>query len=281
MTTLVFIAVLMAALLHAVWNSLVKGGGDKYLSMSAVAFGYLPISALSLALVPFPAAESWGYILSSMCLHSGYMAFLLRSYHHGDLTQTYPIARGSAPLMVAVVTVFILGVPLNPMEILSLFLIGAGIMSLSLVRRKSGARNVHAVQMALVTGAFIAAYSINDGLGVRLSGSPVGYFAVTAIGVAVIWGVGTALIRPDVFRSLPKRAMPTFLIGGNASFVAYVLVVWAFTHAPIALVSALRETSIVFALLIGVGFLKEKLDLAKVASTFMTLVGVVILRLSR
>ncbi len=281
MTTLVFIAVLMAALLHAVWNSLVKGGGDKYLSMSAVAFGYVPISALSLAFVPFPTVESWGYILSSMCLHSGYMAFLLRSYNHGDLTQTYPIARGSAPLMVAAVTVFILGVPLNPMEILSLFLIGAGIMSLSLVRRESGARNAHAVQMALITGAFIAAYSINDGLGVRLSGSPIGYFSVTALGVAVIWGVGTAFVRPDVFRVLPKRAMPTFLIGGNASVVAYVLVVWAFTQAPIALVSALRETSIVFALLIGVGFLKEKLDLAKVASTFMTLVGVVILRLSR
>ena len=281
MNTVVFIAVLLAALFHAIWNSLVKGGHDKYLNMSAIAFGYVPISALSLLIVPFPAIESWPYILSSMFLHAGYMAFLLRSYHHGDLTQTYPIARGSAPLMVAVVSVFILGVSLSTLEWLSLFFIGAGIMSLSLVRRASGLRNIYAVQMALITGAFIAAYSINDGVGVRLSGSPVGYFAVTAIGVASIWGTGTAWVRPDTFRTVSTRARVTFLIGGNASFVAYVLVVWAFTQAPIALVSALRETSIIFALLIGVGFLKERLDLAKVASTFMTLVGVVLLRLAR
>ncbi|MDA8586710.1 EamA family transporter [Rhodobacteraceae bacterium] len=281
MTTIVFIAVLLAALLHAIWNSLVKGGRDKYLNMSAVAFGYVPISAVSLLIVPFPAIESWPYIVSSMFLHAGYMAFLLRSYHHGDLTQTYPIARGSAPLMVAVVSVFVLGVSLSSFEMLSLLFIGAGIMSLSLVRRESGLRNTHAVQLALITGAFIAAYSINDGLGVRLSGSPVGYFAATALGVAAIWGIGTACVRPDAFRAVATKARGTFLIGGNASFIAYVLVVWAFTQAPIALVSALRETSIIFALLIGVGFLKEKLDLAKVASTFMTLIGVVLLRLAK
>lgn len=281
MTTIVFLAVLLAALLHAVWNSLVKGGNDKYLNMSAVAFGYVPISAISLLIVPIPAIESWPYILSSMFLHAGYMAFLLRSYHHGDLTQTYPIARGSAPLMVAVVSVFILGVTLSAFEVLSLLFIGAGIMSLSLVRKESGLRNTHAVQMALITGAFIAAYSINDGLGVRVSGSPVGYFAATALGVAMIWGIGTVWVRPDAFIAVSTKARATFLIGGNASFVAYVLIVWAFTQAPIALVSALRETSIIFALLIGVGFLKEKLDLAKVTSTFMTLIGVVLLRLAR
>lgn len=281
MSSIVFIAVLCAALLHAVWNALVKGGSDRYLSMSAVAFGYVPISILSLAVVPFPAVESWGYILCSMSLHTCYMAFLLRSYHHGDLTQTYPIARGSAPLMVAAVSVFILGVPLSSYELLSLFLIGAGIMSLSLVRRESGARNAHPVHMALITGAFIAAYSINDGLGVRVSGSPIGYFALTALGVALFWAMGTIFARPDVFAKVLTKSRSTFLIGGNASFVAYVLVVWAFTQAPIALVSALREISIVFALLIGVGFLKEKLDLAKVVSTFMTLCGVVLLRLSK
>ncbi len=281
MNTLVFVAVLLAALLHAVWNALVKGGNDKLLNMSAVAFGYVPISALSLFFAPFPAVESWPYIVSSIFLHTGYMAFLLRSYHLGDLTQTYPIARGSAPLMVAAVSVFFLGVSLSAIEIVSLLFIGAGIMSLALVRKESGLRNSHAVGMALVTGAFIAAYSINDGLGVRLSGSPIGYFAVTALGVATLWGIGTNWFRPGLLRAVPRRAGASFVIGGNASFVAYVLVVWAFTQAPIALVSALRETSIVFALLIGVGLLKERLDLAKVASTFLTLIGVFLLRLAR
>lgn len=281
MNTLVFVAVLAAALLHAIWNSLVKNTGDKYLSISAIAFGHIPISLMSLFFVPAPAPESWPYIFISMLLQVGYMAFLLKAYRYGDLTHTYPIARGSAPLMVAVVSVFVLGASLNRLEVVSLLFIAAGIVSLSLVRRGTVMRNTSAAKMALITGAFIAAYSINDGLGGRLSGSPVGYFAWSALGLAAIWALASAKVRPDVFKSVPRHAGVIFIVGGSASFIAYIIVIWAFTKAPIALVSALRETSIVFALLIGVGFLKEKLDVTKVVSTFMTLVGVVLLRLSK
>ena len=128
---------------------------------------------------------------------------------------------------------------------------------------------------------FIAAHLLCDGIGARLSGSPVGFFAWSAIGGALAFTAFTAWRRPGLVRALPRRAPAAFFGGGAASFAAYALVVWAFTQAPIALVAALRETSIVFALLIGAFVLRERIDLARVASTFVTLVGVGLLRLSR
>ena len=168
MSITVFIAVLVAALLHAVWNALVKGGADKYLSMCAVVLGHMPLALLVLPFVPIPAAASWPYLLGGIGLHLGYQFFLLHSYRSGDLTQVYPIARGSAPLLVAVVSVLFLGVVLQPLELLAIATIAAGILSMSLVRRKDGLRNLHAARLALVTGGFIASYSLVDGLGARL-----------------------------------------------------------------------------------------------------------------
>ena len=134
---------------------------------------------------------------------------------------------------------------------------------------------------ALTTGIFIAGYSLCDGMGARLSGSPVGFFACAAIGNSALFAAFTAWRRPGLLRGLPLRAPAAFFFGGTASFAAYALVVWAFTQAPIALVTTLRETSIVFALLIGAFILRERIDLAHIASTFVTLVGVALLRLSR
>jgi drug/metabolite transporter (DMT)-like permease len=207
--------------------------------------------------------------------------FLLLSSRIGDLTQVYPIARGSAPLIVAGVSVAFLGVALAPLELAAILTIAAGIMSLSLVRRQDGLRNGRAGALALGTGCFIAAYSLVDGSGARLSGSPVGYFAWNCIGNALVFPTLVAAIRPGVLAAVARDARRTFVVGGTASFVAYALVVWAFTQAPIALVSALRETSIVFALLIGVTLLGERLDLARVASTMLTLFGAALLRLAR
>ncbi|SLN44599.1 EamA-like transporter family protein [Aquimixticola soesokkakensis] len=283
MTTPVFAAVLLAALLHAGWNALVKGSSDKSLGMTAVALGYAPISILALVVFPLPAPESLPYIATSILLHLAYMLCLLACYRHGDLTQTYPLARGSAPMIVALVSVLWLGVALDAMTLVSLGLIGAGIISLTVTRGgpSSPQHRRRSVISALLTGGFIAAYSLNDGVGVRLSGSAVGYFAATALGVSALWTLGCLALRRRLLSQVARSARLSFVIGGNASFIAYVLVVWAFTQAPIALVSALRETSIVFALLIGVGFLGEPLNLRKAFATFLTLLGVVALRLSR
>ncbi len=281
MSTVVFIAVILAALLHAVWNALVKGGADKTLAMAAVVLGHMPLAILVLPFVPTPAAASWPYLIAGIVLHVGYQQFLLRSYHIGDLTQVYPIARGTAPLLVAGISVLFLGVELEMIEVLAVLAIGTGIMSLSLVRQNDGMRNMNAAGLALVTGCFIAAYSLIDGMGARLAGTALGFYGWLAIGNGVIFAAITAYTSPGLLGQVPLRAKRVFVVGGSASFTAYALVIWAFTQAPIALVTALRETSIIFALLIGVFFLKEKLDLAKVFSTMVTLLGAALLRFAK
>lgn len=281
MTLTVFIAVIGAALLHASWNAVVKGGADKMMSMCAVVLGHMPFALVSAMVVPLPAVDSLPYLITGIVLHFGYQLFLMKSYGIGDLTQVYPIARGSAPLIVAAVSIFILGVTLNRMELVAILLIGAGIISLTLVRRADGQRNPKAASFALVTGCFIASYSLVDGLGARIAGTSLGFYAWLSIGNVVIMAAFVALRAPGVFRSVAGPGRMVFLVGGGASFAAYALVTWAFTQAPIALVTALRETSIVFALLIGVFFLKERLDLVKVASTMTTLLGAALLRFAR
>jgi drug/metabolite transporter (DMT)-like permease len=278
---IVFIAVICAALLHATWNAVVKGGKDKHLGMTAIVLGHAPLAALALPFVPIPAIQSWPWLAAGIVLHLGYQFFLLASYRIGDLTQVYPIARGTAPLLVAAVSILFLGVELSPAELLAIAVIGIGIMSLSLVRQSDGLRNGRAAAMAFATGCFIASYSLVDGLGAREAGTAVGFYAWLSLINALIFSLIMGLRRPGLLRRLPAEAKLAFLFGGSASFVAYALVIWSFTQAPIALVTALRETSIVFALLIGVFFLKERLDLIKLASTAMTLSGAILLRFSR
>jgi drug/metabolite transporter (DMT)-like permease len=281
MSTTVFIAVIGAAILHASWNALVKGGADKLLSLSAVVFGHLPFAIISLLFVPLPDAASWPYLFGGVFLHVAYQIFLLNSYAFGDLTQVYPISRGSSPLIVAVFSVLVLGVTLSLQEVVAVALIAAGIISLALVRRADGQRNGKAALLALGTGCFIASYSIVDGLGARLAGTSLGFYAWLTVGNAIVIAGYVAWRAPGTFRRMVSEGRKLFFLGGGASFVAYALVTWAFTQAPLALVTALRETSIVFALLIGVFFLKERLDLMKVVSTMTTLVGAVLLRFAR
>lgn len=281
MGTGVFLAVIGAALLHATWNALVKGGADKRLSMGAVVLGHMPFAAAALAFVPLPDPASLPYLVAGIALHVGYQLFLLRSYETGDLTQVYPIARGSAPLIVALVSVTVLGVRLAPSELLAVVIIGAGIISLALVRRADGQRNRNAALLALVTGCFIASYSLIDGLGARVAGTSLGFYGWLAIGNGIVMALYLIATTPAVLGRIASQGRGMFLIGGGASFAAYALVTWAFTQAPIALVAALRETSIIFALLFGVFVLKERLDLAKVVSTMTTLLGAALLRYAK
>ncbi|RME95953.1 MAG: hypothetical protein D6773_17820, partial [Alphaproteobacteria bacterium] len=178
-------------------------------------------------------------------------------------------------------SMLILGVTLSGLETLAVFLIGAGIMSLVLVRSSDGMLNARAAAMALATGCFIAGYSLVDGLGARVAGTAVGFYGWLSILNAVLFAAILQITRPGLLaRLIPDAARPA-LVGGTASFLAYALVIWAFTQAPIALVTALRETSIIFALLIGVFFLREKLNLVKVAATIVTLSGAILLRYAR
>ncbi len=281
MDGVVFLAVIGAALLHATWNAAVKGGADKTLSMGAVVIGHIPIALVALAFVPTPDVECLPYLLAGIALHTGYQLFLLQSYKTGDLTQVYPIARGSAPLIVGLISVVFLGVHLSGLELLAIGIIGIGIISLALVRQADGMRNKHAAFLAFVTGMFIAGYSLVDGLGARLAGTSLGYYSWLSICNGILMIIILARRSPQVLRSIPNQGLPIMVYGGGASFVAYALVTWSFTQVPIALVTALRETSIIFALLIGVFFLKERLSLRKVFSTFTTLLGAILLRYAR
>lgn len=277
----VFLAVLTAAALHASWNAMVKHSGDKFTSVTAVVVGHSPLALVALTFVPSPAPQSWPYILAGMTLHVFYQLFLLFSYRIGDLTQVYPIARGSAPMIVAAVSVAILGVELSSAETVAVLMIGIGIMSLVLTRGADGLHNPKAAMLALTTGCFIAGYSLVDGLGARLAGTAVGFYSWLTIGNTIVFSTIMSIARPGVLRRVAGEGRWIALIGGSASYAAFAIVIWAFTQAPIALVTALRETSIIFALLIGVGFLKERLSLIKVASTALTISGAILLKVSR
>ena len=281
MSLSVFLTVILAAALHAGWNAMVKGGKDKYLGTASVVIGQAVFAIPTLFFVPAPDPSSFMLILAGIGLHLGYQFFLMASYSAGDLTQVYPLARGSAPLIVALVSTVFLGLTLQPIELAAIGMIGLGIMSIALVGRSDGLHNRKAAALALVTGCFIASYSLVDGLGARAAGTALGFYGWLTIGNALAFCGIAAVTRPASLKRVPTEGLRMMLLGGGASYAAYALVIWSFTQAPIALVTALRETSIIFALLIGVFVLRERLSLAKVLSTMMVLAGVLMTRLGR
>jgi drug/metabolite transporter (DMT)-like permease len=167
------------------------------------------------------------------------------------------------------------------LQLVAITTIGCGIMSLVLVRGAQGLHNPQGAMLALITGCFVAGYSMVDGYGARAAGTPVGFYAWETILNAIVFSVIVAAASPGTLRTTIRNHKKIMAIGGGASFVAYALVVWAFTQAPIAVVTALRETSIVFALLIGVFFLKERLSLVKLVSAMLTMLGALMLRFAK
>ncbi len=274
----IFIAVILAAFLHATWNAMVKNEENKYLAVTAIVLGHVPASVFIILLTPIPSVESIPFIILSALLHNGYNWYLLSAYKFGDLTKVYPIARGTAPILVTIVSLIFLGVALSNFEVLGIFIISLGILSLSFQGTKS-LENRSAVIYALVTGFFIMGYSILDGNGARVSNSFLSYmgwvFILNAFSFPLILKIND---KSEVITKIFKEGKKIFFIGGTLSYIVYGIVVWGFTQAPIALITALRETSIIFALLIGILFLKEKFTLLKVIATFVIFFGVALLK---
>ena len=277
----VFITVITAALVHASWNSLVKASTDKTLAMGAIVIGHVPIAVIILPFATIPDSKSIPYLLTGIMLHFGYQLFLLKSYEHGDLTKVYPIARGTAPLLVGLFSLIVLGVELSSAKIFSIIIIGVAVISLAFGQKTDGQKRHSASTFALITGLFIASYSLIDGLGARLAGSSLGFFCLLAIGNGFLMVAYLAWKAPKTLKTLPHYGLSHLLIGGTGSFTAYALVIWAFTKAPIVLVTALRETSIVFAFFMGVFFLKEPPSLIKLIASTAILMGVVLLHTSK
>ena len=274
----IFLAIILAAFLHAVWNAMVKNEDNKYLAVTAIVLGHVPVSVLIILLTPIPSVESIPFIILSALLHIGYEWYLLSAYRFGDLTKVYPIARGTAPILITIVSLIFLGVALSNFEILGIIIISLGILSLSLQGAK-GIKNRSAVIYALVTGFFIMGYSITDGYGARVSNSFFSYMGWSFILNATIFPIILKINnKSEIITKTFKEGKKIFFIGGTLSYIVYGIVIWGFTQAPIALITALRETSIIFALLIGTFFLKEKFTLLKVIATFIIFFGVALLK---
>ena len=247
--------ILSAALLHAVWNAIVKTAIDRTTTLGLVAFGHVLPGAVMVAILPLPSAESLVYIGLSTLVHFGYFYLLGRAYQHGDLSVVYPIARGIVPALVSLWAWLLLGEVLPPLVWVGIGLIIAGILLSSWKALRAGV-GTSALVLSLGTGFFISIYSLVDGIGVRLSGNTLSYWAWGAFLHLFIagfagWRRGQALLQ------LPLRIWAVGIAGGMVSMTAYGLVLYAKNFAPLGAVSALRETSVIFATLIGFFVLKE------------------------
>jgi drug/metabolite transporter (DMT)-like permease len=281
MSATVLTAIFIAALLHATWNALLKSQADKAAGALAVSIGSAPLAIAYLVYAGLPSPEAWPLVLSSAVLHTGYFLFLMSAYRVGDLSQVYPIARGVAPLITAFSAGLLLGEVLTPLETTAIVMIALGLFSLVLTAKTDGRLNVASCGLALTTGVFIAAYSLNDGVGARLAGNSFSFYGAASLLNGVMMCVGMSAFRRDIIATAIGKSRRSLLIGGPLSFIAYALITWAFTKAPIAIVSALRETSLIFALIIGAVLLKERVNVVKIVSIFVTLSGAVLLRLQR
>jgi drug/metabolite transporter (DMT)-like permease len=270
----IVLLVLFAALLHASWNALLRSGNDRLWSMTVMCIAIAIVCAVAAAFMVPPAMESWSYALLSGLLHVGYNLFLVRSYRVGDLGQIYPISRGSSPVLITLGAAVFAGESISPGELLGVALVSGGIVSLAF---KGRSLSVPSLPYALGTGCFIAAYSVVDGIGARLSGAPLSY----AVWMCALWGV----LMPVVYiglrgsRSLfsVQPGMVTAMGGGLVSLLAYAMVIYAMNEAPLGAVSALRETSVLFALLIGYVFLGETLTARRILACVVIASGTLII----
>ncbi len=257
MTPLIFALVLGAAMLHATWNALLRGGQDRLWSITAMSFATTAVAIPWAALSPPPLPASWPWLAASALLQVGYSVFLVQAYRFGDLAQVYPIARGSAPLLVTLAAAAVAREHPSGAGLAGIALISTGIIGLA---RGIDRASLRSIPLACVTGGFIAAYTTVDGIGVRLSGGSGAYTAwlfllYGALMPACFLAMGglrrmRAAARGDTWRAL---------CGGGLSLMAYAIAVYALNHAAIGAVSALRETSVVFAALLGHAFLGERL----------------------
>lgn len=273
----VFAVVLFAAALHASWNALVKGGSDTLMTTALVAGAASVMALLLIPFLPLPAPASWPFIAASMVLQTTYFVLLAYTYHVADMSQTYPVMRGTAPLLVAMVSVAILGEALAPMAWAGIAMISAGILSMGLGTR-SGQRK--GVVFALANAVVIAGYTLIDGEGVRRSGAPAAYalWIFFFTGLPLIGWAVTA--RRGVLRQYLAANWRQGIIGGIGASVSYGLALWAMTLAPVAVVAALRETSIVFGAAISYFVLRERVTPVRVAGAIIIAAGAIALRLA-
>ena len=277
MTVSVFSLVLLAAALHAIWNAVIKGTGDKTIAIGLVALGHMVLGLIGAAILPLPDIKVIPFIIASTLIHWGYYYGLTTAYKFGDLSLIYPIARGISPVIVTFFAFFWIDERLSWVEMSGVLLISSGILFLGL-RSLSNEKSITALVFALTTGMLIAAYSVTDGFGVRLTENPLSYIVwlFIAEGFVVFYILGRFRLR------LLKSSLSEILLGffaGVVSTVAYGLALYAKSLAPLGIVTALRETSVIIATLIGVLWFKEKPIGYRLGAASIVFCGIIFLAL--
>jgi drug/metabolite transporter (DMT)-like permease len=280
MENIVFLAVLFAALCHAGWNALIKVGLDPLSTTTLISIGSGAVALVLLPLVGVPAWAAWPWLIASVIIHLFYFVSLIEAYRSGDLGQVYPIARGSAPLITAATTTFVIGERLSLIGWSGIVTLVAGVFLLSAHGGRELAKiDRSAVGFALLTALTISTYSVVDGIGARLAGNPNAYSLWLFVGIAIamlpyaLWRDGRDVIP----------AMQTYwrrgFVGGALQVVSYGTALWAMTLAPIAIVATLRETSVLFGAVIAVVVLKEPLRAVRIAAALLIACGLVLIRI--
>jgi drug/metabolite transporter (DMT)-like permease len=275
---LVPVAVLGAAVLHAAWNAIAHGMKDQLVGFALINIAIGGCSAVLVALTPLPNAAAWPFLIGSAVIHVGYQLMLLRSYRLGDFAQMYPLARGTSPLLVVIWSTTVLAHPTTAGELLGVLIISAGLIGLALPNRLPSRDQLPALAAAVGTGAMIASYTVVDGLGVRHSNTVLGYIAwLFLLQSPVLIVIALVIRRRLLFADLGSRAWLQGLGGGVLSLIAYGVVVWAQARGNLATIAALRETSIVFAALIGAVLFRERLGLPRTVASAVVVIGIAVL----
>jgi len=273
----VILVVLGAAVLHATWNAMAHGAPDRVAGLALFELAAGVIGLVAILLTGLPPAGTWGYIVASALLHLAYLGGLLASYQLGQFSQMYPLARGTSPWVVAVVSIVVLHQHLAVIELAGVLLISAGLIGLVFIGRP-GRRQLPALLAAFGTGLMIASYTVVDGVAVHKMpvATYMGWVFMLqgfAVPLAVVLWRG-----PQAF-NLPKPAIFSGLFGGVVSMAAYGLVLWAQTRGTLAAIAALRETSIIFGALIGTLFFNERFGPKRAAAAAVVVTGIVLITL--
>lgn len=278
MTIGIFFAVLGAAFLHASWNALIKTGTSKQSAMLILAICQAGIGAIIALWRGWPVAAAWPWLLGSGVIHMFYQLFLSYAYQHGDLSRVYPIARGAAPMIVLILSSLFLTDQITTHEFAGIVVLGAGILLMA-HGVFTGGEQRKLLPFALGSAVATAGYSITDGMGARAAGDPILYVGWLMVVAGVFYvPVAIALKGPGLLRA-SRRAWAMGMAAGALSLGAYAIAVWAMTVAPIAVVAAVRETSILFAVLIGWLVFDEKMTRSKGLAAVIIVSGVVLTRL--
>jgi drug/metabolite transporter (DMT)-like permease len=273
----VTIAVIAAAVTHAVWNAIAHGIKDQTLAFALIGVGGIAIGIPLVIVAAMPRSDCWPYLLGSVVIHIFYNLLLMRCYRLGEFSQVYPLARGTSPLVVTILAAIFIHEHMALAQIGGVLVVSAGLATLVLAGRRPGRA---AFLAAVGTGLTIAAYTTVDGVGVRLSGSPVGYIGWLMVLESLCVPMFAVVRRRDVLLKQPKRILLAGLAAGALSVLAYGLVLWAQTRGALAPIAALRETSVIFGAIIGTLIFREPFGRTRITATVLVAAGIILLNIT-